>query len=242
MVLAVSFPSSSRFSLDSIVAGKGRHFSVSRSTIDPTEPRSARRRPSAFRGDSGFWGLALRAHPQHPPSPLQAEGRGETRFTSLDSRSVVDPSSRCQLLTGASVQLTAGGESVDLGALARVLKRDDAARSYYVTMLDDTMSDTGMVRGDGGEASVDWLISNGNRFDLVEAARRLTVRGLLLIGGWKDDDAPVEGHLLPLYRALQRHGARNVSIDVLDDEHDFVAARDALARRIISWIETQAAS
>jgi pimeloyl-ACP methyl ester carboxylesterase len=131
--------------------------------------------------------------------------------------------------------------AVDLAAYSRILESNRDIRTGWIALIDRLTSPEGMIRGPGGEASFDWMRSNALRYDPVADAGVLATKELLLIGGWRDTDTPVESNLLPLVRALQQHDAESLTIEMLDDGHDFADTRDLLATRVISWITQWAA-
>jgi DNA-binding LacI/PurR family transcriptional regulator len=74
------------------------------------------------------------------------------------------------------------------------------------------------------------------KYDLVKHVEALSNKDILIIGGWHDQENTIEHHVLPLYRALQRHGAAQVQIEIFDTDHSFTNVRSELADRIVSWL------
>jgi hypothetical protein len=72
---------------------------------------------------------------------------------------------------------------------------------------------------------------------LVKHAEALSYKDVLIIGGWRDQESTVEHHILPIYRALQRHGAKQVQIEIFDADHSLANLRSQLADRIVSWLK-----
>jgi len=68
-------------------------------------------------------------------------------------------------------------------------------------------------------------------------ASKLHGRNILLIGGFDDLNNPIEDHMLPLYRELQRIKATNVKMVAFQDAHPFRNTREPLADSIISWMK-----
>jgi len=76
-----------------------------------------------------------------------------------------------------------------------------------------------------------------DKYDLVKHAQALSCKDILIVGGWRDQEADLEHHILPLFRALQRHGAKQVEIEIFDTDHSFINLRNQLADRIVSWLK-----
>jgi dipeptidyl aminopeptidase/acylaminoacyl peptidase len=74
-------------------------------------------------------------------------------------------------------------------------------------------------------------------FDLKKCAPLLADKNILLIGGWNDNQTTMEVFILPLYRALQKEGAKNVRFIAFQDDHYFQKSRSELAEEIIQWLK-----
>jgi DNA-binding LacI/PurR family transcriptional regulator len=85
------------------------------------------------------------------------------------------------------------------------------------------------------------LLANIDKYDLVKHAQALSCTDILIIGGWLDQEADIEHHILPLCRALQRHGVKQVQIEIFDSDHSFTNVRRQLAEEnsITDTIATQ---
>jgi hypothetical protein len=81
------------------------------------------------------------------------------------------------------------------------------------------------------------ILAGVDKYDLVKHAQALSYKNILIIGGWRDQEADIEHHILPLFRALQRHGAKQVQIEIFDADHSFTDVRSQLADRIVSWLK-----
>ncbi len=127
----------------------------------------------------------------------------------------------------------AGG---DLKVVADFIEKDPDYRLAHRQFLDACMEDTNAVRGLGGEKSHEWLLKNRDEFDLLKKAKSLSTKRVLLLGGWYDQDIPVEDHVLPLFREIQKYSPENLRIKVYDCNHSFEGIRDQLAEDIINWI------
>ncbi len=91
-----------------------------------------------------------------------------------------------------------------------------------------------------GEEMVAEVLANMDKYDLVKHAEALSNKAILIIGGWRDQENIVEHHILPLIRALQKHKAAQVQIEMFDADHSFTDSRTQLADRIVSWLKRTA--
>ena len=136
----------------------------------------------------------------------------------------------------ADVVSIAGG---DLKVVADFIEKSQEYRLMHRQFLDECMDDTSAVRGIGGESSHEWLLENRDRFNLLKYAEALSQKRVLLLGGWDDFSIPVEDHILPLFRAIQKYSPEGLRIQVYDSNHSFEGARDQLIDDIISWIKSE---
>jgi dienelactone hydrolase len=74
-------------------------------------------------------------------------------------------------------------------------------------------------------------------FDLRASAPRLAGREILLVGGWDDRQVTIDQYVLPFYRALEKAGAKKVTITAFQDDHYFKNCREQLAAAIIDWLK-----
>lgn len=82
------------------------------------------------------------------------------------------------------------------------------------------------------EADLRELAEHQDVYGLRENARNLADRSILMIGGWEDEQATVDQYLLPLYRALKRASAADVTFLVYHDNHGFSKVRGRHGRSI----------
>ena len=75
-------------------------------------------------------------------------------------------------------------------------------------------------------------------YDLKRCAPLLASKGILLSGGWNDIQTTMETFILPLYRALQKEGAKSVRFIAFQDDHYFQKSRQELADAVITWLKT----
>ncbi|HVP36964.1 MAG TPA: alpha/beta fold hydrolase [Terriglobales bacterium] len=128
----------------------------------------------------------------------------------------------------------AGG---DLNVVAGLIEKNPEFKKEHQQFMDNCMADSNMVRGLGGKASHEWLLKNRYDYDIIKHAKELSNKTIFLIGGWRDQAIRVEDHILPLFRALQECGAKNLKIEVFDTDHSFEGYRDSLADCIVDWIK-----
>jgi dienelactone hydrolase len=123
----------------------------------------------------------------------------------------------------------------DHGEFIREFQRNEQMAEMIRDMLRSTTAPEGPVRSDL-EATIQELVEGEETYGLRENAHRLSDRSILLIGGWGDTGVIVDRVLLPLYRALEEHGAEDVTFLVYHDDHGFGEVRDELASDIATWI------
>ncbi len=124
----------------------------------------------------------------------------------------------------------------DHGEFIREFQRNEQMAEMVWDMLRSTQAPEGPVRCDL-EAVFREMVEGQEIFGLRENAEQLSDRSILLIGGWADTGVTVDRVLLPFYRALEEHGAEDVTFLVYHDNHSFTRVRDKLASDIADWIE-----
>jgi hypothetical protein len=125
----------------------------------------------------------------------------------------------------------AGG---NLGEAGRMMKQSDEFRRAIEKSIEEGASNSGLRANP--EEIIAELLADLDKFDLVKHADGLSSKDILIIGGWRDQEADIEHHILPLYRALQKHGANHMQIEIFDTDHSFTNVRNQLADRIVSWL------
>jgi len=120
--------------------------------------------------------------------------------------------------------------------IARLSAQDDSYRKSFQDFLQGEIS-TSRARSPGAEACIRELLERLDDYDPVINVKKLVNRDILIIGGSRDPNSTLEGHILPIYRALQNGGVKNLSIEIYDVDHSFEATREALARRVIAWMK-----
>jgi len=140
-------------------------------------------------------------------------------------------------LENTSIKKVISIAGADLSEIARMIKNDEYFRKYFENTMEERRLNSEMVRSQSGKEMSEELISTMDQYDFVKHAKQLAQKDILLIGGWQDKQSTLEGHILPLYRALQKNNAKNLEIEIFNDNHSFKNERDALANKIISWIK-----
>jgi hypothetical protein len=117
-----------------------------------------------------------------------------------------------------------------------MMQRSDDYRRAVLKMIDQGIADSGF-RGSRAEESFAEVFADMDKYDLVKHAEALSCKDILIIGGWRDQANPIEHHILPLFRALQKHGAKQLQIEIFDADHSFTNVRSQVADRIASWLK-----
>ena len=125
----------------------------------------------------------------------------------------------------------------DLSELGRIMQRSDEFRQFVETGLDKDVSDSGSRAPKAKELFAE-VLADIDKYDLIKHAEGLSCKDILIISGWRDQTNPIEHHILPLFRALQKHEAKQVQVEIYDTDHSFGNVRDKLAEKIISWLES----
>jgi dienelactone hydrolase len=127
----------------------------------------------------------------------------------------------------------AGGNLSEVG---RMMKESDEFKQAILKMVDQCISDSSFSSLPAEELFAD-VFADVDKYDLVKHVEALSNKNILIIGGWRDQENTIEHHILPLYRALQGHGTKQVQIEIFDTDHSFTNASNKLADRIVSWLK-----
>jgi dienelactone hydrolase len=127
----------------------------------------------------------------------------------------------------------AGGNLSEVG---RMMQESDEFRRAILKSIDQDICDSGF-RGSKAEELFAEVFADMDKYDLVKHAEALSHKDILIIGGWRDQVNTIEHHILPLFRELQRYGAKQVQIEIFDADHEFTNVRSQLADRIVSWLK-----
>jgi hypothetical protein len=125
----------------------------------------------------------------------------------------------------------------NMAVWARQIVASADGRRFWEGMLEQLTTGS-PARGLGGAGSVAHLLENSVEFDLLTHADALTLKRLLIIGGWKDDQVSLEETVLPLVRGLRNAGVENLTAVTLDDDHMFEATRSALHELVLDWLNS----
>jgi len=124
-----------------------------------------------------------------------------------------------------------------LKVVADNIEKSDEYRQMHRQYLDDCIADFKAVRGLSGEESHNWLLPRRDDYDIIKHAKELSTKKIFLIGGKRDQSIPIEEHILPLYRAIQKHSLENVKFEVYDCDHTLEGAKDQVVDDIIDWLK-----
>jgi dipeptidyl aminopeptidase/acylaminoacyl peptidase len=138
-------------------------------------------------------------------------------------------------LTSPSLRKVACIAGGDLGEVGRRLQQNTEYRRAIAGLIDQGISASGFRAQ--AEQLIAEMIAGIDKYDLVKQARALSAKDILLIGGWHDQENTIEHHLLPLFRALQKHDAKQVQIEIFDTDHSLTNVREELAEKIASWLK-----
>jgi len=127
----------------------------------------------------------------------------------------------------------AGG---DFGELARMMRQNIDFRRAIEKSIDQGISGSNFRAPKAQDLIVE-MLADEDKYDLVKHAEQLSRKEILLIGGWRDQTNAIEHHLLPLLRALQKHGAKRMQVEVFDTDHSFSNVRSQLTDKIVSWLK-----
>ena len=127
----------------------------------------------------------------------------------------------------------AGGNLSEVG---RMMQQSNEFRQAILKAVDQSISDSGF-RAPQAEELFAEVFADMDKYDLVKHVEEISDKNILIIGGWRDQENTIEHHILPLYRALQRHGTKQVQMEIFDADHSFTNVRSQLADRIVSWLK-----
>ena len=136
-------------------------------------------------------------------------------------------------LAARKVVYIAGG---DFGELRRMMQQNAEFKRAIEKSIDQDISNSGFT-APRAERLIAEILEDIDKYDLVKHAKSLSRKDIFLIGGWRDQMNDIEHHILPLFRALQRHEAKQVQIEIFDTDHSFANVRSQLAEKIVSWLK-----
>ncbi|MGQ7868197.1 alpha/beta hydrolase family protein [Sunxiuqinia sp. sy24] len=132
------------------------------------------------------------------------------------------------------VVTVAGG---DLSVTASKIEANPEFRESFQQMIDRIRLNPDVMRGDSGEAYVESLLKNRDKYSLKRYSEKLVEKSLLLIVGWLDYTAKIEDNMLPLYRELLNRGANDVKIIAFETDHQITGEQKNITEIIISWLK-----
>jgi pimeloyl-ACP methyl ester carboxylesterase len=139
--------------------------------------------------------------------------------------SLSDPAAR-------RVVYIAGG---NFGELGRMIQQSNDLKRAIEKGIDQDILNSGFT-APRAEQLINEILEDVGKYNLVKHAEALSCKDIFLIGGWRDQTNDIEHHILPLFRALQRHEAKQVQIEIFDSDHSFSNVRSQLADSILSWL------
>jgi hypothetical protein len=120
--------------------------------------------------------------------------------------------------------------------LKKMEEKSESGR-MLVSMVKQTYSSPN-VRADFDSMLKETLAAK-DKFNIIQYAPRLADRNILIIGGWRDNQATLENHILPFYRALMKAGTKNLTPFLLVDNHSFKQERISLQSIVTTWLYIQ---
>ncbi|NMM64190.1 alpha/beta fold hydrolase [Clostridium sp. P21] len=93
------------------------------------------------------------------------------------------------------------------------------------------------LNGTCSKRLVNEALNNIHKYNIINYADRLSKVPLLLIGGTRDKDAPINIHHIPLVNALKEKNASALEEVILDSDHAFSDRRISLIQAVVSWLE-----
>ena len=126
--------------------------------------------------------------------------------------------------------------NVDLSVIGSQIKTDSVFRTSFIQFQKKGEYPAGPIKMNTEASIADWL-NNLYRYDITKYSNKLVNKKILLIGGWQDLDAPIEDHILPLFRILNKTNKKNIKIILLDTDHSFSNVSNNLNQTLESWIK-----
>ena len=136
--------------------------------------------------------------------------------------------------TDLDIQLIVSVAGVNMGYFIENILGNNQAVEVATRFFEESLPP---LRGTSPEKLMQEAVLNAESWNVLKYTRTLCDRSLLLIGGSRDEIAPIEIHHQPLVQALQNENARDLCDIVLDADHSFSDKRITLTRKILSWLE-----
>lgn len=103
--------------------------------------------------------------------------------------------------------------------------------------INEWIENTYPLNGTCAKRLVNEALSNVHNYNIINYADKLSKIPLLLIGGTRDEDAPIDIHHIPLVNALKKKESKDLEEIILNSDHAFSDKRVSLIRSIVSWLE-----
>ena len=143
------------------------------------------------------------------------------------------------LMALASVRGICSAASIagfNLGVFADQLRKE---RAPLKALIDHYEKEFPSLRIPSAQDLFNELLTYGDTWDLLKQASKMAHGSVLLVGGTRDRDAPLDTHHVPLVHALEACSIRQLTQVIMDTDHYFSDKRVTLARTILSWLESQ---
>ncbi|MBU7027340.1 MAG: alpha/beta fold hydrolase [Theionarchaea archaeon] len=140
------------------------------------------------------------------------------------------------LMTAANdphIHAAASIAGFNMGYFVQNTVADDQALEVVTQFFEEGLPP---LQGTSAEKLIQEAVSNAEPWNLLNYTEQLSSHSLLLIGGSRDETAPIEMHHQPLVQALEH--AQTLTHAILDADHSFSDKRVTLARKILSWLES----
>ena len=92
------------------------------------------------------------------------------------------------------------------------------------------------MKGTSGEALLNEVVSNRNRYSLASVGPRIANRPILMTYGDKDDVCPPNLHHEPLKRALEASRCKNLEVHHFTTGHMYKDHRELLSSAVVRWL------
>ncbi len=121
----------------------------------------------------------------------------------------------------------------NIGMDMSMVDEGDVPRQVMLPFFDESAE---RLRGTSGAALLDEGLAHVADWNLVNHARALAGRRLLLVAGERDDGTPPPVHHTPLVYALEKAGAKQLTYRMIDSDHSFNDRRITLAQTVLDWL------
>jgi pimeloyl-ACP methyl ester carboxylesterase len=143
------------------------------------------------------------------------------------------------LMTGARDSRVSGAAGIgagNVGAIAEDISGDPKIRAHWEDTFEKSMRGN-PARGLGGKMTVEEILANSSELDIRNQGDALSRKPVLLIGGWRDDAAPLEKFMIPISRAIEAVDGGKLTPIVVDDGHTFRDTRDEVLAAVRKWLQ-----